>query len=262
MDTFVFLKFLAALSSPPAPIAIGVVLALLLVLLRRRRLAAFVLGLAIAHTLVLSLPVVGDALLRTLEDKARVAERQAAPCCYDAIVVLGGAITIPVPPERLQPELTDESNRVWQAARLYRRGVAPRIIVSGGSYLAQQGGPPVTEAQAMRAFLIELGVPADAITEEGQALNTIQNILNVSAIVGQGRIALVTSAYHMPRALQLAARARLEAAAFPTGYRTSSAGRSVWEGWMPSVEGLALSTRALKEIVALNLDFRRASLDP
>ena len=114
----------------------------------------------------------------------------------------------------------------------------------------------------MRSFLIELGVPADSITEEGRALNTIENIRNVRAIVSSGRIALVTSAYHMPRALQLAARAGLDAAAFPSGYQTSSAGRGGWEGWVPSVGGLALSTRALKEIVALNLDFRRASLDP
>src|SRR6476620_10910058 len=110
METFALLKVLAALSSPPAPLAIGVVLALLLVLARRRRLAVFVLGLAIAHTLVLSLPAVGDLLLRYLEDKARAAERQASPCCYDAIVVLGGAIIIPLPPERPSPALTAGSN--------------------------------------------------------------------------------------------------------------------------------------------------------
>src|SRR5689334_4624390 len=98
MDSFIFLKILLALVSPPAPIAIALVLALLLTLARRRRLAVVVLGVAIAHTLVLSFPVVGDALLRALEDKARAAERQAAPCCYDAIVVLGGAIMPAFPP--------------------------------------------------------------------------------------------------------------------------------------------------------------------
>ena len=39
----------------------------------------------------------------------------------------------------------------------------------------------------MRAFLIDLGVPADAITDEGKALNTIENIRNVRAIIGNGQ---------------------------------------------------------------------------
>jgi uncharacterized SAM-binding protein YcdF (DUF218 family) len=264
MDTFVLLKILYALSAPPASLALGVVLTLLLLLVRWPRLAAAVLVLAIAHTLVLSFPPVGDALMGYVEGQARAAERRAPACCYDAIMVLGGAIRVAHPPERPFPELHDGSDRIWQAARLYRRGVAPRIIVTGGSYDAQQGGASSTstEAQAMRIFLLELGVPSDAITEEGQALNTIQNIRNVRAIVGNGRVALVTSAFHMPRALQLAARGKLDAAAFPVDYQTGTAERSPWEDWLPSVGALIMSTKALKEIVALNLDVRRSGLDP
>ena len=48
------------------------------------------------------------------------------------------------------------------------------------------------------------------IVDEGTSVNTIDNIRNVRAIVGNGRVALITSAYHMPRALQLAALAKLE----------------------------------------------------
>jgi uncharacterized SAM-binding protein YcdF (DUF218 family) len=114
----------------------------------------------------------------------------------------------------------------------------------------------------MRVFLLDLGVPGEAITNEGKALNTIENIRNVRAIVGDGRVALVTSAFHMPRALQLAARAGLRAAAFPTDYQAVTENRLPWENWLPSVEGLRMSTAALKEIVALLFDFRRARLDP
>ncbi|MGE5152076.1 MAG: YdcF family protein, partial [Rhodospirillaceae bacterium] len=147
------------------------------------------------------------------------------------------------------------------AARLWKRGVAPRIIVSGGAFLAQNGGPPTPEADAMRVFLIDLGVPADAITDEGQALNTIENIRNVRAIIGTGRVALVTSAYHMPRALQLAKRAGLNAGAFPTDYQAMPEARLPWDNWLPSVGALSQSNLALREYVALNLDYRRSSLD-
>jgi uncharacterized SAM-binding protein YcdF (DUF218 family) len=262
MDTFALLKILIALSLPPASLTVGVALALLLVMVRWRRLAALVLGLAIAQTLILSFPPVGEALMRHLEDRAREAERRASACCYDAIMVLGGAIAPAHPPERPLPELHEGSDRVWQAARLYHRRVAPRIIVTGGSYDAQHGGGSSTEAEAMRIFLLDLGVPPTAIVEEGQALNTIENIRNVRAMVGNGRVALVTSAFHMPRALQLAARAKLDVAAFPVDYQSITVGRMAWENWLPSLATLLMSTQALKEIAALNLDFRHSTLDP
>jgi uncharacterized SAM-binding protein YcdF (DUF218 family) len=262
MFVFSFLKILAALASPPASLALAVVVALLLRWARWRRLASAVLTLGIAQTLILSFPPLADLLMGHLEAQERAAERRAPACCYDAIVVLGGVISPAYPPERPEPDLHEHADRMWQAARLLRRGVAPRIIVSGGSFLAARGGPPTTEAEAMRVFLLDLGVPANAITDEGKALNTIENIRNVRAIVGSGRVALVTSAFHMPRALQIAARAGLEVGAFPTDYSGSPAHRTWWENWLPSLGALYASNVALREIVALNFDFRRGSPEP
>jgi len=262
MFVFSLLKILAALAMPPASLALAVVVALLLRWARWRRLASVVLALGIAQTLILSFPPLADLLVHHLEAQARAAERRAPACCYDAIVVLGGVISPANPPEQPEPDLHEQADRIWQAARLFRRGVAPRIIVSGGSFVAARGGPPATEAEAMRVFLLDLGVPADAITDEGKALNTIENIRNVRAIVGSGRVALVTSAFHMPRALQLAARAGLEVGAFPTDYSGPLALRAWWDNWLPSLGALQATTTALREIVALNFDFRRASLDP
>jgi uncharacterized SAM-binding protein YcdF (DUF218 family) len=92
--------------------------------------------------------------------------------------VLGGSIGPAVPPLRPDPKLFDSSDRVWHAARLFHRGLAPRIIVSGGSYLVETGQAPQTqtEAQAMRQFLVALGVPESAIVMEGKSLNTIENM--------------------------------------------------------------------------------------
>ncbi|HEY4165977.1 MAG TPA: YdcF family protein [Reyranella sp.] len=261
MDTFAFLKIVAALVTPPASLAVGALLALVLAAFRLRRLALLVLGLAVAHVVILSFQPVSDALMGSLEGRARVAAALAPACCYEAIVVLGGGIGAAHPPELPQPHLNDGADRIWEAAQLWKRGVAPRIIVSGGSFLAQHGGPATTEADAMRVFLIDLGVPSDAITDEGRALNTIENIRNVRTIVGKGRVALVTSAYHMPRALQLAARAGLDVGAFPADYQVVPAVRLPWDNWLPSIGGLSQSNLAIREIVALNLDYRRSSLD-
>jgi uncharacterized SAM-binding protein YcdF (DUF218 family) len=261
MDTFAFLKIASLLVTPPASLTVGALLALVLLAFRWRRLALLVLVLAVAHVMILSFPPVGDALMGSLEKQSRAAEAAAPPCCYDAIVVLGGGIGAAHPPEMPNPHLNDGADRIWQAARLWKRGIAPRIIVTGGSFLAQNGGPPTTEADAMRVFLLDLGVPADAITDEGKALNTIENIRNVRAIVGTAKVALVTSAYHMPRALRLAQRAGLDVGAFPADYQVVPAGRLPWDNWLPAIGALEMSNLALREMVALNLDYRRSSLD-
>ena len=264
MISFIVLKFLAYLASPMGLFTAGLVAGAVLALLRLPRLARLVAGLAVAQLIVFSLAIVSDALLRPLEDEAR-AEAAAAPaCCYDAIVVLGGSIGPAVPPLRPDPELFDSSDRVWHAARLFHRGVAPRIIVSGGSYLVEAGrAPPTqTEAMAMRQFLVALGVPEDRIVMEGKSLNTIGNMRETRALVGTARVALVTSAYHMPRALRLARKADLNAAAFPTDWQVLPTTGPFWESLLPSVDAIGASGQAIKEYLAMAFDSRSATVKP
>ncbi len=256
MNTYIFLKFLGQLALPPASLLLGLVVGGLLALFRFRRLAKVVLALAFAETLILSLPPVSDALMRPLEREARAEAAKAAPCCYDAIVVLGGAIAPAAPPHYPDPDLGDSGDRIWHAARLYHRGVAPSVIVSGGSFVAQVGGPAMTEAEAMRRFLMDLGVPSGAIFEEGNSLNTIENMANVRALVQNRPIALVTSGFHMPRALRLARRKGLNVAAFPTDWRVPLEIRLPWENWLPGIGSQSHSGLALWEYAAYVFDYR------
>jgi|SRR5882762_7119441 len=260
MDTFVLLKTVYALALPPASLAVALVLGAAFALFGWRRFARWLVALAIAELLVMSFPPFADAMIRYLEDQARAAELATPRCCFDAIVVLGGGLSPAMPPEREFPRLVNGADRVWLAARLYRAKVAPRIIVSGGGYMARPDNPVTTEAAAMRQFLIDLGVPAEANVDEGKSRNTIENIRNVRAVVGNGRVALITSAYHMPRALQLAALAKLDVAAFPTDYRSLREARPWWENWIFSGDALDLSISALREIVAMKLDIRAWAL--
>ena len=133
MDTFTLLKFLTQFAMPPASMAVGLLLGGVLAMVGLRRFGMLVAVLAVAQTLVMSFPPVADALLEPLQDKARTAAAQAPACCYDAIVVLGGGMTPAAPPFLMEPDLADAADRVWYAAQLYHRGVARRIIVSGGS---------------------------------------------------------------------------------------------------------------------------------
>jgi uncharacterized SAM-binding protein YcdF (DUF218 family) len=256
MDTFTALKFLTQFAMPPASMAVGLVLGGVLAVVGFRRLGRTVALLAVAETLIMSFPPVSDALLFSLQDEARAAAAQAPACCYDAIVVLGGGMTPAIPPYLMEPDLADAADRVWYAAQLYHRGIARRIIVSGGTLLGTAGAPATTEAEAMRRFLMDLGVPSEAVVSEGNALNTLQNIRNVRQMVGDARVAMVTSAYHMPRALQLARRGNLNVGAFPTDWRAPPQSRSPWDNWVPSIAAMAWSGISLREHIALLLDRR------
>ena len=88
--------------------------------------------------------------------------------------------------------------RISKAVQLYREGVAPRLIISSGFVFA------LREAELMRAIAVDNGVPAQAILLEDRAANTYENVVFTDRILDQHnwrRIALVSSPYHMRRAL-------------------------------------------------------------
>jgi uncharacterized SAM-binding protein YcdF (DUF218 family) len=256
MTIYFILKLLTATLFPPLSLAIGVAFWLAFRLLQFRRIAATVLGIAVAETLILSFPPIGDALVAPLEDQARAAALSTPRCCFEAIVILGGSIVLPrLSGER--PELIDTSDRIWEGARLWHAKVAPKIIVSGGSVEHELGLPGETEAEAMRFFLVDLGVPPDAIVLEDHSINTIENIYEVHRLVGDARVALVTSAAHMPRVLAIAAREGLSVSAFPSNFRAGNGVRKTLDEWLPSVSNLDTANTALKEIIALTFDWRR-----
>lgn len=72
-----------------------------------------------------------------------------------------------------------------------------QIIISG----TDSQNPNSGEALAVRNFFINRGVPKDNIIIEGNSRNTKENVKNIYNIVGDEHFFLVTSAYHMKRAM-------------------------------------------------------------
>lgn len=88
--------------------------------------------------------------------------------------------------------------RISKAISLYHDGVAPRMVISSGFVFT------LHEAESMKAIAIANGVAADAIVLEERASNTYENVSytrDILASNGWRRIALVSSPYHMRRAL-------------------------------------------------------------
>lgn len=98
--------------------------------------------------------------------------------------------------------------RVPLAAQLYREGKAPRLLFSGGN-VHETEGEKMKEYESMLLSASILALPRDKIITEEQAANTAENMRFsrelISRVIPECRsIILVTTAYHMRRALLLA----------------------------------------------------------
>jgi len=241
-----------------SPLSLALLLALagLALLLARRRLAgAGLLLLALGGLGLLSLPAVADTLLRSIEERYPELPASEFPVA-EAIIVLGGGID-PRVETRPYPDLQSGADRVWHAARIFRAGKAPLLILSGG--VIPRLGTKVSEAEAMRIFLVDLGVPTKAIRLEERSRNTYENAVFTEEILrksGLTRVLLVTSALHMPRAMAAFRAAGVEAIPAPTDFMVRDEPSQLLH-WLPDVKSLTVSTAVWHEYLGLWMYRRR-----
>jgi uncharacterized SAM-binding protein YcdF (DUF218 family) len=201
MDLIAFTakKALSALLCP-----LGMCLALLvgaLIFWRRTpkgRLSAWLVFFAATWLLITSLPTTAYLIMRPLEDMAGPSAdpdtlKQLGVQC---VLVLGGG--------------SEADRRVVEGIRLFRHLPNTRLIVSGG----REG-----EVARIRSLPLEMGVAEHALTVDTGAFDTVDETKLFSKIVGDRPFALVTSAYHIPRAMRLFRNAGLMPVAAPCEYR-------------------------------------------
>ena len=118
-----------------------------------------------------------------------------APGDTQAIIVLGAQVNPDGFPSK-QLEL-----RLAEARKAYQAN--PRVIVVCG---AQGKDEPVTEASVMKAWLEQNEVSPEHILMEDQSFNTRQNLENAKKLLGESvtNILIITSDYHLPRAMDIA----------------------------------------------------------
>ncbi len=119
----------------------------------------------------------------------------SAPADYDAIVVLGAQVK---PDGELSLQLTWRLDAAWQA---WQQHPCP-VVVCG----AQGADEPVPEAHAMRDYLIAKGVPQEQVLMDDASFNTRQNLRHAARLLNGSAqsVLVVTSDYHLPRAMALA----------------------------------------------------------
>ena len=251
---FVIKKILTPFLVPPG---IFVVLALCLAarqFRKNRRQAAAWAGFALLMWAAATAPL-GNRVLAGLE----YSYLPPAEVKADAVVVLsagieeGGAGSLGV------PTLSAVSlERASEAARIYRRYKLP-LVITGGTVFST--GP---EAPVIKEYLVSLGVPAKDIFTEERARDTWENAVFSKKLCdekGYKKPLIVTSAYHMRRAMWSFKEAGFEGAApYPTAYKRLKRPRFQYVDLLPCGYGpLGLALREYLGLIFYTIYYRGAA---
>lgn len=154
-----------------------------------------------------------------------------APEAVDAILALGRELEDDLPTPVFEA-------RLRQAESLWRRGLAPRLFIAGGT----TGTASRSEAEAGRAWLLARGLPGEAILLEDRSQHTLENLFNVrNQMRAQGwrTLLLVSDPLHLARARATAGGLNLQVRCSPALDAPPQRGSWAW-WWRAAREGFLL----------------------
>ena len=192
---------------------------------------------------IASTSYVGSMLIGRLENEY---EPPTSLPNADVIVVLGGGATSDHQDVTGTGTLCSiPANRLLTAVRLQKKLGLP-ILVTGGQIYEDSG----READIARRVLKELGVSEDMIILENKSLNTTQNAQFSTEILktrGYSKPIIVTSAFHMPRAMANFEKLGIEAIPYPCDYMVNKQQVFHYAKLAPSSQALEFTAIYLQE---------------
>jgi uncharacterized SAM-binding protein YcdF (DUF218 family) len=163
-------------------------------------------------------------------------------------IILGGGEEARIALARHAHALNDEGERLSEAVTLAKLLPQARVVFSGGTAAVLPGVE--TEAQASREMLISMGVPSERIITEGRSRDTYENALFTKQLVqpqpGQ-RWLVVTSAWHMPRAMGVFRAINFPVEPWPVDYKTA--------GWQNGLQFHRSAADGLKRLEMITKEY-------
>lgn len=137
----------------------------------------------------------------------------------------------------------DMENRAWEVVRLYNKIKNAKIITSG--YAGREKTP---EAIKTATILASIGIPKEDIIIHSKPKDTKEEAIAVKSLLGDQDFILVTSAYHMPRAMALFQKEGLHPIAAPTDFKIKKSDKIIS---VPSGHNLEKTEIALHEYIGI-----------
>ncbi len=227
------LKILQSFLMPSTFVLLFVVLGFLFIK-KRKKWAKILFFLGAFFYYFFSITPVSDFLLMPLEEKHGTLSIEEMDRAEKVVLLLGG--------RESNVLRGSEVLRIW-----HMTGGRMRIIISGTDPLISAS----QEATAVRNFFINRGVNPEYITIEGKSRNTRENVINVKEIVGENPFFLVTSGYHMNRALIEFERLGANPIPAPTDFKRKRFPSYMLFDFIPSAQNLRNSDIALHEHIGI-----------
>ncbi len=204
--------------------------------------------------LLVGLSPLGNALILPLEDRFPRANLKW-PVAPAGFIILGGAEIPLISKARAAPSVNEAAERLIEAVTLASAFPEAKIAISGGDAgILYKSGP---EAASSASLLTSLGVAKERFVIEEESRDTYENAVKLKAsleklgLIGpQKRWVLVTSAFHMPRAIGAFRQAGFAVEAWPVDYRTRGKD-DLFRPFDKVSEGLRRTDAAAREWVGL-----------
>jgi uncharacterized SAM-binding protein YcdF (DUF218 family) len=248
-------KLLTAMAQPFFLLMLCLILVAMILSWRGQRSMSRLLLLGTAALWCASCPMLVGRLQQMWESQIAVPDLSRMEP-LDCVVVLGGGCGVG-PNDR--PQLGESGDRVIVAARLFHLGLTKKLVATGDPLEVHGVEKPTSPdaSEITRTLWVELGIPNASIDEIG-GQNTSSEMKALSDrpdLWNDRRCGLVTSAFHMPRALRLAKRNGMETL-IPIGsdFRTVQKDQP-WlvEDIMPNAQVLHGFHRLAKEWIAAQI---------
>jgi uncharacterized SAM-binding protein YcdF (DUF218 family) len=225
------------------------VLGVILLFTRHRRLGRGVVLAVTVLVLIIAVLPVGSWLLAPLEN--RFPQLVQMPQHVDGVIMLGGAVDTRLTAARGQPLVNEHAERFIAFADLARRYPGAKLVFAGGGPVLEGG--KFREADAAREVLQWMGMDTSRVIFERESLNTFENVVNSKALADpkpSETWILVTSAFHMPRAVGLFRGQGWPVTPDPVDY-LSGAGSDDPTSGVDFAQHLNLLSLALKEWIGM-----------
>jgi uncharacterized SAM-binding protein YcdF (DUF218 family) len=166
---------------------------------------------------------------------------------YSAVIVLGGFVSEDADGKG---HFNNAVDRFTQATRLVSDGRAKHLLFSGGT--ADFNPDKFSEAQFVKGELKKLGFADSLVLLDGKARNTFENAAYSKVLLQKANLKppylLVTSAYHMRRAMLIFKKAGLNVIPYPCDYIVPH-GTVMPTYFVPGTEAFGMFNLYLKEMV-------------
>jgi uncharacterized SAM-binding protein YcdF (DUF218 family) len=171
---------------------------------------------------------------------------------YSSVIVLGG---FSGEDKNGNGVFNENADRFIQGVKLKEEGRAAHILISGGNGNLTQDN--FKEAVWVQGVLKEFNLPDSAVLIEQNSRNTLENASFSKEILQKAHLPppyiLVTSAYHMRRAMYIFKKEGMDVIPYPSGRITGNIKFSFADGFMPDASTLMGWNQYLKELVGLTV---------